>query len=117
MRDIVNTLEKNTIEKDEKKPELLRRKAPNIERNIGKKIDILRIKNSPISKKSVTPTRKSKLSEKKSEKIIEKISDENLICGDNSKSSLKKEKMRTIQRTLRDIWGPDVLKVGPKEDH
>ena len=117
VRDIVNTLEKNTIKKDEKKPELLRRKAPNIERNIGKKIDILRIKNSPISKKSVTPTRKSKLSEKKSEKIIDKISDENLICEDNPKSSLKKEKMRTIQRTIRDIWGPDVSKGGPKEDH
>ena len=102
------------MKKDEKKPELLRRKAPNIERNIGKKIDILRIKNSPISKKSVTPTRKSKLSEKKSEKIIEKISDENLICGDNPKSSLKKEKNADNSEDIKGYLGARCVERWPK---
>ena len=112
MRDLINILEENINEKDEKKPKISTAK------NTRKKIDILRMKSSPISisKKSVTPTRKSKFSEKKSEKIIEKISEENLICNRSSKTSLKGGKMRTTQKTIRDIWGPDVSKNGPKVD-
>ena len=110
-------MEKNINEKDEKKPTISTRKIPNVERNIGKKIDIFKIKNSPISKKSVTPTRKVKFSGKKSEKIIDEISEENLICGLSPKISLRKGRMRATQRTIRDIWGPDVSKYGPKEEH
>ena len=64
VRDLINTLEENINEKDEKKPKISTAK------NTRKKIDILRMKSSPISisKKSVTPTRKSKFSEKKSQK-------------------------------------------------
>ena len=82
--------------------------------------EIMKRIEGPINKHAASPKRKKKINDRKVKKIIEKFT-ENSNTNDVEKSFQmihgEEKKVRKIQRTIWDSWGPEKFKVGPKSDH
>ena len=81
--------------------------------------DIMKRIEGPISKHAASPKRKKKMNDRKIKKIIEKLK-ENSDTNDGDKSIQmihgEEKKVRKIQRTIWDSWGPEKLQARPKSD-
>ena len=73
----------------------------------------------PINKHAASPKRKKKINDKKVKKIIEKFT-ENSNTNDVDKPFQmihgEEKKVRKIQRTIWDSWGPEKLQARPDSD-
>ena len=81
--------------------------------------DIMKRIEGPISKHAASPKRKKKVNDKKIKKIIEKLK-ENSNTNDVDKPIQmiygEEKKVRNIQQTIWDSWGPEKLKARPDSD-
>ena len=73
---------------------------------------------SPVISNAASPVRKKQKRRKLESNIrsvIEKLSTQNK--SPNPRSVLEKKSVSKFQRTILDIWGPEVSDVSAKDDH
>ena len=98
-------------------------KSPSIKFKKESRVDKINKIGSPGMKNAASPVikkRNKKKLESNIKSVVEKLSRENPIASSTNpiqKQVLEKKSVSKVQRTILDIWGPELSTVGPKSDH
>ena len=98
-------------------------KSPSIKFRKESRVDKIDKIGSPGMKSAASPSikrRDKKKLEIKIKSVVEKLSKETPTYSSTNPISsqvLEKKSVSKVQRTILDIWGPEVSTVGPRSDH
>ena len=98
-------------------------KSPSIKFRKESRVDKIDKIGSPGMKSAASPSikrREKKKLEIKIKSVVEKLSKETPTYSSTNPISsqvLEKKSVSKVQRTILDIWGPEVSTAGPRNDH